>query len=432
MLGPVNGGTGAAGGGNSRGGSCGGSKNRIPSLSLLGSRRGSKDSRVSITEEDEDVDQDQVEFGIEMEGQDDHDPERVNSKNPRHRSTISSSSSSLHRVRTPEANAGPGPSSTILSGDRGKGPHSPSPSPGRVERRRKAGALNRVGSGSGEGSSRDSSPSKVSTSVGQAKTRAQRGMLGERQMEVNLRDQVQTELGLRDDARGKGKGKGRLMEVDDSSDEDCPDRLTGIGMAAGAHGKEHHRHKRLKVLVLGQDEDQEGEEKKAASEPVVLRSPGSRSGRRKRGLSGGHPHDAAVVGSGSVKSRRSSRSSATRPDQGHGQDHGYMPDLSMDADERTRLLGPPDLQLPSVPSPYPHNVESEGKPASSSSSAEIAIEPGSVEERAILDADSETPEGGVWYRGPLFEAGWKLGLMFLLFTGVIVGVGWFALPAMNP
>jgi hypothetical protein len=428
MLGPVNGGTGAAGGVNGRG-SSNGSKNRMPSLSLLGSRRGSKDSRISITEEDEDVDQDQIELDIGIDGQDDHDPERVNSENPRHRSTISSSSSSLHRVRTPEANAGPGPSSTILSKDRGKGPHSPSPSPGRVERRRKAGALNRVGSGSGEGSSRDSSPSKVSTSV---KMRAQRGMLGERQLEVNLRDQVQTELGLRDDARGKGKGKGRLMEVDDSSDEDCPDRLTGVGMAAGAHGKEHHRHKRLKVLVLDQDQDQERNEKTVAREPLVLRSPDSRSGRRKRGLSGGRTHDGAVAGSGSVKSRRSSRSSATRPDRGHGQDHGYMPDLSMDADERTRLLGPPDLQLPSVPSPHPHNFDLEGKPASSSSSAEIAIEPGSAEERAILDADSETPEGGVWYRGPLFEAGWKLGLMFLLFTGVIVGVGWFALPAMDP
>jgi hypothetical protein len=50
----------------------------------------------------------------------------------------------------------------------------------------------------------------------------------------------------------------------------------------------------------------------------------------------------------------------------------------------------------------------------------------------LEDSETDATSAEVWYRGPLFEAGWKLALMFLVFTTVIVGVGWFALPAMDP
>ena len=207
------------------------------------------------------------------------------------------------------------------------------------------------------------------------------------------------------------------MEVD-SSDDDCPVNHPDRAAGTREHDKEPHR--RLKVLVLN-PEDDEGEMEDV--EPIVIRSPGSRrSSRRKRSLSGERTVNGdSIAGSTgtAVKSPRSHRSSAhPHPDQ------EYVPDLSLDADERTRLLGPPDLEVPSVPSP--NQPEPNGK-----SSGDTEFETGSDVVQGLVEQDTETPEG-VWYRGPLFEAGWKLGLMFVLFTGVIVGVGWFALPAMDP
>jgi hypothetical protein len=82
--------------------------------------------------------------------------------------------------------------------------------------------------------------------------------------------------------------------------------------------------------------------------------------------------------------------------------------------EETNLLNPPDLStLEDRPRRQQYDYESPD---------------------AILDADIEgdLSLSDHWYKGPLFEAGWKLGLMFLVFTTVIVGVGWFALPAMDP
>lgn len=323
----------------------------MPPLSLLGNRRGSKDSYTSITEEDER----------------DLSPDR-----------------SRPSISSPHRTPGAGTSSTTTGIIRGTGPHSPSPSPGRIERRRKAAIRNVNGE---EGSSRDSSPSKV--------------RLGKKAGEL-----IGNELELGDETtlgkgNGKGKGKGRLMEVD-SSDDDCPDRATGMK----DHGQGDHR--KLKVLVFDQEE---GEDDAAGGTvPLVLHSPGSKKSFRRNHS----PSDDR-----SIKSPGSQREGGLPPDR------GYVTDLSLDADEQTRLLGPPDLEVSSVSSP--HHSEADKKPLRGT---DVDEETDSIEARRMIEADSEM--GGVWYRGPLFEAGWKLGLMFVLFTSVIVGVGWFALPAMDP
>lgn len=48
--------------------------------------------------------------------------------------------------------------------------------------------------------------------------------------------------------------------------------------------------------------------------------------------------------------------------------------------------------------------------------------------------EQDPPHGEAvkWYRGPLFEAGWKLGLLFAVFTIIMVGGIYFGLPPLDP
>jgi hypothetical protein len=37
-----------------------------------------------------------------------------------------------------------------------------------------------------------------------------------------------------------------------------------------------------------------------------------------------------------------------------------------------------------------------------------------------------------WYEGPLFVTGVKLGVLFFIFTGIVVGTFWFGMPPLEP
>lgn len=369
------------------------SRSRIPSLSLIAQRRGSKDSYTSINEEEE--------------GEDDGP---ISLKTRR----------SLSKTAQYTPDAGPGP--TTLS--RSAGPHSPSPSPGRIERRRKAG-LQAEARSSGEGSSRDSSPSKP---MGKAK-RGQASMLGRtadstsRTSSATLESQdqidaIRNDLRLRTDVNGKGKAK--LMEVDDS-DEDCPIPNTGRRRAtssASRKGNDQEHHRKLKVLAIRASSSPEGTDREdgVGVDPLVLRSPGrKRSGHADVGIS----EQTTLKDFPGTSSRAASTSPPPRRRSEEVPVRKHTPDLSVEANERTSLLGPLDLKLPSVPSPR------QGQDAENEAHRDAAS-------RVLEESEPDLTSPGVWYRGPLFEAGWKLALMFLVFTGVIVGVGWFALPAMDP
>jgi len=368
-------------------------RSRVPSLSLIARRRGSKDSHTSINEEDESED-----GGL----------------------NLAKTQRSLINAGQHTPDAGPGP--TTLS--RSAGPHSPSPSPGRIERRRKAG-LQAEARSSGEGSSRDSSPSKSTArpKSGQASMLGRTSDATSRKSSATLDSQeeidaIRNDLKLRTDVKGKGKAK--LMEVDES-DEDCPIPNTGRRRAtssASRRDNDQDHHRKLKVLAIRASPSPEGSDNEGGVgvDPIVLRSPHP---KRSRHADVGISEQTTLNGSSPSSSRAASTSPTSRHRTQDPPDRKYMPDLSMNADERTSLLGPLDLKLPSVPSPR------QGKDAGN----EVHVDAAS---QVLEDSETEPTSAGVWYRGPLFEAGWKLALMFLVFTGVIVGVGWFALPAMDP
>jgi hypothetical protein len=231
-------------------------------------------------------------------------------------------------------------------------------------------------------------------------------------------DVIRQDLRLRTDIKGKGKAK--LMEVDES-DEDCliPNtRRRRATSSASRRENDQEHHRKLKVLAIRASPSPEGTDDVdgVGVNPIVLRSPDQ---KRSRCADLGISEQTTLKGSSIPSSRSRSISPPPRRRNEELPNWKHTPDLSMDADERTSLLGPLDLKLPSVPSPR------QGKDAENEVHWDAASQ---VIEN--LEADPTNP--GVWYRGPLFEAGWKLALMFLVFTGVIVGVGWFALPAMDP
>jgi hypothetical protein len=47
------------------------------------------------------------------------------------------------------------------------------------------------------------------------------------------------------------------------------------------------------------------------------------------------------------------------------------------------------------------------------------------------DDEDEVP-ASKWYQGPLFEAGWKLSLLFLVFTIIMVGGIYLGMPRLDP
>lgn len=83
-------------------------------------------------------------------------------------------------------------------------------------------------------------------------------------------------------------------------------------------------------------------------------------------------------------------------------------------DEATRLIG---------------STSTSGSPSRTPSTRESAKEQDSD---AADDAEEDTATALPWHKGPLFEAGWKLTLLFLLFTIIMVGGIWMGLPRLDP
>ncbi len=46
--------------------------------------------------------------------------------------------------------------------------------------------------------------------------------------------------------------------------------------------------------------------------------------------------------------------------------------------------------------------------------------------------DGKVVVDGRWYEGPLFVAGVKLSLLFIIFTSVVAGTFYFGLPPFDP
>lgn len=64
--------------------------------------------------------------------------------------------------------------------------------------------------------------------------------------------------------------------------------------------------------------------------------------------------------------------------------------------------------------------------ASDSSAAEEG------EATPLMGDDADGTIAGKWYTGPLFVTGVKLLVLFVLFTGVVVGTFWYGIPKLDP
>lgn len=100
--------------------------------------------------------------------------------------------------------------------------------------------------------------------------------------------------------------------------------------------------------------------------------------------------------------------------------------------------------MDTVPGPYAYSEHHHGSPFQAiprhmketlsrrSSDEESLAEEG--EATPLLAGSS--PEGeaqdGKWYQGPIFVAGVKLGILFIVFTAIVAGTFWFGLPQVDP
>jgi hypothetical protein len=68
------------------------------------------------------------------------------------------------------------------------------------------------------------------------------------------------------------------------------------------------------------------------------------------------------------------------------------------------------------------------------SSGRLSVSPGGRGAREVgEDGEAvEQEQDGSWYEGPLFVAGVKLALLFMLFMAVVVGTFWFGMPPVDP
>ena len=70
--------------------------------------------------------------------------------------------------------------------------------------------------------------------------------------------------------------------------------------------------------------------------------------------------------------------------------------------------------------------------SSSSRSSTTAPNPSSTHSASLPSTQDDPPTPDPWYRGPLFEAGWKLGVLFAIFTVIMVGGIYLGLPKIDP
>lgn len=84
---------------------------------------------------------------------------------------------------------------------------------------------------------------------------------------------------------------------------------------------------------------------------------------------------------------------------------------------------------PNIParSPIPPSMRNERK--SSDSDFSLAEE---GEATPLIGSDDDGSVAGKWYTGPLFVAGVKLAVLFMLFTAVLVGTFYWGVPALDP
>lgn len=294
-------------------------------------------------------------------------------------------------------------SSLILPSD-----SSPSPSPGRISRRRA-----RVQAG--EASTSRSTSSSPTTSHRKSSKRARRGSIDD----PRIQDQINQELGIRAPLPGRKKGKGKMGEVmqleasSDSSDQEDDSKRIGRILHAEGHDRGGVGRRRMEVIAYNADVDpdvgHEGEE-------VGIKRRGR--GGRKADPSG----ETTLVGSNASASGSTSVSSSRSPSPSPDRHSSISPSRIRNRKERKKVRYNPTLAT------NPNETSSLLGPLDSKYHTDGEAVESDIEE--VLEG-GEQQEPGVWYKGPLFEAGWKLGLMFLLFTGVIVGVGWGALPRME-
>ena len=141
------------------------------------------------------------------------------------------------------------------------------------------------------------------------------------------------------------------------------------------------------------------------------------------------------------RSRSRSRShSPLTTQQKPGKQPSRFRQAAMPTPERIDKDDPDDpFQEQSIPS---HRTAQEGDEkqvdestplvGSSSRSSTTAPNPSSTHSSSYSSVPDQSSTPDPWYRGPLFEAGWKLGVLFAIFTVIMVGGIYLGLPKIDP
>lgn len=92
-----------------------------------------------------------------------------------------------------------------------------------------------------------------------------------------------------------------------------------------------------------------------------------------------------------------------------------------------------------IPPPQTSREDDKGRPdettplvLTSSRSSTTAPNPSSTHDSTHSSTQDDPPTPDPWYRGPLFEAGWKLSVLFAIFTIIMVGGIFLGLPKVDP
>ena len=93
------------------------------------------------------------------------------------------------------------------------------------------------------------------------------------------------------------------------------------------------------------------------------------------------------------------------------------------------------LHIPSPPSFCSVDIHEDPEDLRASARRPDLSDPSLAEEGEAtpLLAGQHGIEGGdKWYEGPLFVTGVKFSLLFIIFTGIVVGTFWFGMPKLDP